>query len=156
VHTETSREELFEAAGARSRRALCCVDLGRSAENTIGNAGETASWVSSHKFRTVIVVTASYHMPRSLLELDAVLPETKFVAYPVFPDDVHLSEWWREPYTTGVLASEYLKYLAATLRVAAASGLWTKPVPLPGPATIEPAPGEPPTSDISQTGAVPK
>ena len=47
VHAETSREELFEAAGGQSRRSMCCVDLGRSAENTIGNAGETAAWVSS-------------------------------------------------------------------------------------------------------------
>ena len=156
VHSDTSREELFEAAGGLSRRALCCVDLGRSAENTIGNAGETAVWVSEHNYRSVIIVTASYHMPRALLELNAVLPETEFVTYPVFPDDVHLSEWWREPYTTGVLAGEYLKYLAATVRVAAASGLWTKPAPLPGPATIEAAPGVPPTGEEPQTVAVPK
>ena len=156
VHTGTTRAELFDAVGGLSRRALCCVDLGRSAENTIGNAGETSAWVSKHKYRTVIIVTASYHMPRSLLELQAVLPETEFVAYPVFPDDVHLSEWWREPYTTGVLAGEYLKYLAATVRVAAASGLWTKPAPVPGTATIEAAPGMPPTDETPQTVLAPK
>lgn len=142
VHEETTRAELFGAVGGASRRSMCCVDLGRSAENTIGNAGETAAWVSEHGYRKVIVVTASYHMPRSLLELSAVRPDTEFVAYPVFPDDVHLSEWWRESYTSSVLASEYTKFVAATLRVAIASGLWTKPAPLPGPATIEVAPGD--------------
>lgn len=141
VHAETSRTELFAAVGGAPRRADCCVYLGRSAENTIGNASESAYWIEAHHFKKVIIVTASYHMPRSLLELRAVLPDTEFVAYPVFPDDIHLNDWWKEPTTTGVLASEYVKLLAATVRVAAASGLWTKPVPPAGPAEIEDPPG---------------
>ncbi len=156
VHEDTTREELFDAVGGLSRRALCCVDLGRSAENTIGNAGETAIWVSEHNYHRVIVVTASYHMPRSLMELRAVRPDTEFVAYPVFPDEVHLGEWWREPYTSSVLAGEYVKLLAATVRVAVASGLWTKPAPLPGPATIEAAPGNAPSDQSGQTVSAPK
>ena len=142
VHADTTREELFDAVGGVPKRGACCVDLGRSAENTIGNAGETAEWVSQNGYRTVIVVTASYHMPRSLLELQAVLPDTRFVPYPVFPDEVHLGDWWHDPYTSGVLASEYLKFVAATVRVAAASGLWTKPAPWPDTAIIEAAPGD--------------
>ena len=142
VHADTTREQLFQATGGSLRRAKCCVDLGRSAENTIGNAGESATWISDHDYHKVIIVTASYHMPRSLLELTAVRPETEFIPYPVFPDDIHLNDWWRDSYTSGVLAGEYLKLLAATVRVAVASGLWTKPAPLPGPASIEPAPGD--------------
>jgi hypothetical protein len=45
VHEETTRVELFDAAGGMPKRAACCVDLGRSAENTIGNAGEAAAWI---------------------------------------------------------------------------------------------------------------
>ena len=141
VHAETSRAQLFEATGGAPRRADCCVDLGRSAENTIGNASESAVWIDRYHFKKVIIVTASYHMPRSLLELRAVHPDIEFIAYPVFPDDIHLDDWWTDTYTSGVLAGEYVKLLAATVRVAAASGLWTKPVPLPGQAVIETAPG---------------
>ncbi len=140
VHADTSREQLFAAAGSLPRRAACCVDLGRSAANTIGNASEAAAWIGTHDYRRVIIVTASYHMPRSLLELRAVKPDIDFISYPVFPDDIHLNDWWREPYTSGVLAGEYLKLIAATARVAAASRLWTRPVPDPGEATIEAAP----------------
>ena len=144
VHNDTSREELFAAVGLLSRRAACCVDLGRSAENTIGNAGETAVWVRQNHYRSLIVVTASYHMPRSLMELRAMLPETKLVPYPVFPDQIRLDEWWRDPETTGVLAWEYLKLLAAVVRLGAGTAFGAMAVPPPEAATIELAPGEPP------------
>lgn len=150
VDVQTSRAELFDAAGS-SAHAACCVDLGRSAANTIGNAGEAAAWVSEHDYRSIIVVTASYHMPRSLMELRAVLPETTFVPYPVFPESVRLDEWWHDGETVTILASEYLKFLAASVRVAIATGLGTKPAPLPGPATIENAPGEAPIADAPGT-----
>lgn len=144
VDAGTTREQLFAAVGQLTRRAACCVDLGRSAEDTIGNAGETAVWVRQHNYRSLIVVTASYHMPRSLMELRAMLPETKLVPYPVFPDQIRLDEWWRDPETTGVLAWEYLKLLAATVRLGAGTAFGAMAVPPPEAATIEAAPGEPP------------
>lgn len=148
VHSDTTRQELFAAVGKLPVRSACCVDLGRSAENTIGNAGETAAWVSQHHYRSLIVVTASYHMPRALMELHAVLPDTKLVPYPVFPDRVRLDEWWRDPETTGVLAWEYVKFLAAAVRVGIATGIGTAPAPpLPGKATIEAAPSEIPSAE---------
>ena len=142
VHTETSRQQVFEAAGQLPVRAACCVDLGRSAENTIGNAGETAYWVNKHGYHSLIIVTATYHMPRSLMELRAVLPETKFVPYPVFPDRVRMDEWWRDGETSGVLAWEYLKFLGSAIRLAVATKLWTQSAPLPESVTIEEASGQ--------------
>ena len=146
VHAETTRADLFDAAGSAPQRAACCVDLGRSAENTIGNAGEAAAWITTHDYQRVIIVTASYHMPRSLLELHAVKPEIEFISYPVFPDDIRLNDWWKDPYTSSVLAGEYMKFLAATVRVAAASSLWTQAAHPPEPATIEAAPSDLTTS----------
>lgn len=143
VNEETSREQLFAAVGQLSARSSCCIDLGRSAENTIGNAEETASWVGRHRYRSVIVVTASYHMPRSLMELRAVLPGTQLVPYPVFPDQVRLSEWWSDAETTGVLAGEYLKFIGSSARLAVATRFGTQSLPPPRSAIIESAPGLP-------------
>jgi uncharacterized SAM-binding protein YcdF (DUF218 family) len=137
VHSDTTRDELFAAVGSLSRRASCCVDLGRSAVDTISNAGETAVWVERHRFGSLIVVTASYHM-----ELRAVLPDTKLIPYPVFPDRVRLDEWWRDPETTAVLAGEYVKFLAASVRLGGVIA-FGRSAPAPGAVIIEPAPGDP-------------
>jgi uncharacterized SAM-binding protein YcdF (DUF218 family) len=94
----------------------CCIDAGHAALNTAGNATETAEWVRRYGFRSLRVVTANYHMPRSLLELRHSLPETKLVPHPVFPSHVRIAGWWRWPGTTLLLVSEYTKYLAAYVR----------------------------------------
>lgn len=144
VHAETKREELFAAVGAElAVPATCCVDLGRSAADTTGNAEETAYWVRQNGFQSIIVVTAAYHMPRSLMELRAMLPDTRIVAYPVFPNRVRLSEWWSDPETTGVLAWEYVKYLGSVVRLSVATRFGTTSLPAPDTAVIESAPASP-------------
>ena len=48
--------------------ALCCVALGHEAYDTLGNAHETARWMRQQGYHSLRLVTAWYHMPRSLLE----------------------------------------------------------------------------------------
>ncbi len=151
VNTDTKREELFAAVGEPAVPSTCCVDLGRSAADTIGNAEETTVWVRRNGFRSIIVVTAAYHMPRSLMELRAMLPDTRIVPYPVFPNRVRLSEWWHDPETTGVLTWEYVKYLGSAVRLAFATRFGTVTLPAPGPAVIETAPASP----VAETGELP-
>ena len=92
--------------------------MGREAQDTIGNAQETASWVVKNGYHSIIVVTASYHMPRALTELGyAVPPSCILIPYPVFTDSVKLTDWWRWSGTTRLLAVEYTKYLASVARV---------------------------------------
>ena len=47
----------------------CCIDLDREAQNTIGNAVAAARWARARNFRSLIVVTSAWHMPRAFLEL---------------------------------------------------------------------------------------
>jgi uncharacterized SAM-binding protein YcdF (DUF218 family) len=89
------------------------IALGHEAGGTSGNARETASWMAREGFASLRLVTASYHMRRSLLEFRRALPDARIVPHPVFPSGFRLDEWWRWPGTLSLLASEYNKFLAA-------------------------------------------
>ena len=93
------------------------IDIGHEAENTEGNAAETAAWMAEHDYASLRLVTASYHMPRSLLEFRAAMPDTDIIPHAVFPAHVRQSEWWRWPGTSDLIMREYTKYLFARLRV---------------------------------------
>ncbi len=91
----------------------CCADLGYAAEDTHGNAVETAGWARRHGFHRLILVTARYHMPRALREFSAAMPNVKLLPYAVEQDRIDLGDWWRHPRTALLLHLEYVKYLAS-------------------------------------------
>ncbi len=95
----------------------CCITLGHSADDTFGNAAETARWMVSQGYTSLYIVTANYHMPRSLVEFRAALPGVELVPRVVHPNNVHLEDWWRWPGTIQLLAAEYTKYLATRARI---------------------------------------
>lgn len=90
----------------------CCADLGFAATNTHGNAMETAGWARAHSFHSLVVVTANYHMPRSLEEFSAAMPDIRLVPYPV-PEIAVARHWWLSPGAIRVLQYEYVKYLGS-------------------------------------------
>lgn len=93
------------------------VVLGPVAVNTIGNAEETAAWITKHKFKSLRLVTSNYHMPRSLNELHQAMPDVTIIADPVFPDDFKVAGWWSDEHSRTLVLSEYHKYLASVLRL---------------------------------------
>lgn len=115
VNERTSRSEIARLNPGQRRLFECCVDLDYRARNTIGNAIETRRWVQDNRFRSLIVVTSNYHMPRTLLELDHVLPNVRKVPYAV-TDPVDPVDWWRDAATARLLVSEYLKFLVVWAR----------------------------------------
>jgi|SRR5579863_8043969 len=95
----------------------CCVDLDYSALNTYGNAIQARRWALEHGFHSLIVVTSAYHMPRALAELAHQLPDALLIPYPVVSDRLRIEPWWSNGDTTRLVLSEYLKYLAAKVRM---------------------------------------
>jgi uncharacterized SAM-binding protein YcdF (DUF218 family) len=85
VDRTNTREALKQALNENSQVFDCCVDLGWEARDTVGNAAEIARWARENGYKSLRVVTAHHHMPRSLVEIRRALPEVELVAHPVFP-----------------------------------------------------------------------
>ncbi len=116
VNREASREDILEVSRAVKPIYDCCVDLGYTAADTIGNAEEIAEWARGKGFTTLIVVTSDYHMPRATLEIRAAMPEARLVEYPVATGLVDVDGWWRRGGDARRLVVEYCKYLAILAR----------------------------------------
>jgi uncharacterized SAM-binding protein YcdF (DUF218 family) len=114
VNRITSREDIRRTTKAVRRLYDCCVDLGFNAADTVGNARETAEWAKAMRYRSLVVVTADYHMPRAMLELRAVLRGTgvRTETYAVATPALKSSRWWRSPRAARLMVLEYCKYLA--------------------------------------------
>src|ERR1700716_335563 len=95
----------------------CCVDLDRSAVNTRSNAVETRRWARERGFKSLIVVTSNYHMPRAIVELSHEMPEIELIPFAVIGDKWRDEPWWTSGTTLRLLFWEYVKYVAADLRV---------------------------------------
>jgi len=118
VHPSTKRQALQRVTHADSALFSCCIDLDRSALDTLGNATESAKWVKAHDYRRVIVVTNNYHMPRSLAELSRTMPDVEFIPYPVVRTDLNQENWIKQGDALRVLMTEYVKYLRSMVRAA--------------------------------------
>ena len=113
VFPGTTKSDLKELTHGGARFD-CCADLGFAARDTGGNAREAARWVRNHNYKSLIVVTASYHMPRSLVEFAAAMPNVKLIAFPVETDPVKptfLKRWYR-------MQGEYAKFILTEVAVA--------------------------------------
>ncbi len=121
VDRATTARDLQNRADNAAAKFACCVDLGHEAPDTVGNALETALWVREHGFTSLRLVTASYHMPRSLLLFQETMPAVRVVPNPVFSSNVDVEGWWHRPYSARVLANEFTKYLLSLLKIRLAS-----------------------------------
>ena len=89
-------------------------------------------------FRSLIVVTSNYHMPRALAEIAHQLPDVALVPFPVVTDKQRLEPWWSNGATARLMVSEYVKYVVARLRMG-----------------LNPAAGDGEIGSIAQRGARP-
>lgn len=100
VNADLANETIINAIGSGDTLAKCCIDLGREAANTTGNAVESANWARENNFTSLLIITADYHLPRSLLELEKTMRGIVLIPASVANE---------APLTT--LALEYSKYL---------------------------------------------
>jgi uncharacterized SAM-binding protein YcdF (DUF218 family) len=115
VNPMTSEREIARLRPEHEKIIACCVDLDRTAVNTITNATETRRWVMDRGFKSLIVVTSNYHMPRAMTELSHQLPDIVLIEFPVVSEQ--LKAGWAHSATLRLLFTEYVKYVAAIARI---------------------------------------
>ena len=115
VHAGVRNSEILPINSVPPELQECCLVLGRVATNTRGNAAEAQAFMEQYHYDTMRLVTANYHMPRSLLLFQSAMPDKRITPFPVQPDIVNLDSWWRWPGTFSLLLLEYHKYLFVKL-----------------------------------------
>ena len=107
------RDHLEDAVPDEQRLMECCIMIGHAAGNTRGNAMETAAWLAqrSSPVRTIRLVTANYHMRRSMAAFAEALPNVEILPWPVVPHGLGSSEWWQSRVGIVLMATEATKYL---------------------------------------------
>ncbi len=116
VGAHTSRQDLAGIAGQSVLSPTCCIDLDREALNTKGNAIHAARWARTNGFRSLIIVTSDYHMPRSLYLMRQRMPEVEIVPVPVRSHEMDMNSVFLRAFSPQVIR-EYMKYVAVTLGV---------------------------------------
>ncbi len=117
VHKKLSLDQILSPHNVAPDLRQCCITLGYQAGSTIGNAEETHEFMVAEDYHSLRLVTANYHMPRSLLLFHHAMPDIEIIPHPVAPDSVKLHEWWEHPRTIELLATEYTKYLLASFQL---------------------------------------
>jgi uncharacterized SAM-binding protein YcdF (DUF218 family) len=117
VHPTSAASDISRSVTDNQSLMNCCVDLDRSAVNTRSNAAETRRWARERGFKSLIVVTSNYHMPRAIVELSHAMPDITLIPYAVVGDKWRDEPWWTNGATMRLLLSEYVKYVAAEVRV---------------------------------------
>jgi uncharacterized SAM-binding protein YcdF (DUF218 family) len=111
VNQHVDRDELLHTLGPLPENAACCIILGHTADNTFGNARESAEWMHEEGYRSLRLVTSWYHMRRSLLEFARAMPRVMIVPHPVYAHHVDPERWWSWHGAPLLVLGEYDKYL---------------------------------------------
>ena len=116
VNPETSKKEIVRAYNIAPDLADCCVDLDQIAANTIGNATQSAKWLRANGFKSVILVTSNYHIPRAEKELHRLAGTVKIHVFPLVNSDLRNWKWLEQPDAFRLILTEYLKFTLTTAR----------------------------------------
>ena len=92
------------------------VELGFNAADTLGNARETIEWLKTNRFKSVILVTANYHVKRALVAFGRYAEpmgadDIVITPHPVSPAGLDMANWWRDRAYRGLVLREYSKYV---------------------------------------------
>ncbi|MEO1241197.1 MAG: YdcF family protein [Pseudomonadota bacterium] len=116
VHPDTTRNRLSELWEGSTDLFTCCVDLGREAMTTNGNATEASQWAETNNYDEIVLVTSDYHMPRAIASTRARMPDVTVHPYVVASGYLDGSGRPTSRKAWKKLAGEYTKYVLARIK----------------------------------------
>jgi uncharacterized SAM-binding protein YcdF (DUF218 family) len=121
VGKDTTLDDLLNKYGNESVREKVInnaahIILDYRAMSTHTNAYEAARFIRTQSLKSVRLVTANYHMPRSLIEFRSAVPDVQIIPDPVIPKTFHRGYWWKDDASRHLVLSEFHKYWAAWFR----------------------------------------
>lgn len=116
VNPAISEEKMQSLLELEDDIYACCVDLDYEAENTYDNAQETANWARALGYENILLVTSSYHMPRSKIEISTAMQGIVIIPYPVKAEPAEDEPWWGGKDKNLRLLREYGKLLITYAR----------------------------------------
>jgi len=117
VNKNVSRHDILKRIQKNKSAKGCQLELGYKARNTHENAQEVIAWLKKKNYKSIVLVTAYYHLPRSILEFRSIAPNLKIQAYAVFPDSFINNSREAILKRTVKLFKEYHKLIGAWLRI---------------------------------------
>lgn len=114
VNPDLDTKTVFNLLDLSEEKKSCCIDLDYAAEDTIGNARETALWAKALGYEHILLVTSAYHMPRAKSEIAVAAGRIRITAYPV--PRTESSHWYSNKKRFKRLVNEYAKLLLTFLR----------------------------------------
>ncbi|MFM9973010.1 MAG: YdcF family protein [Beijerinckiaceae bacterium] len=116
INTNVSIPQILHSAPGLKNWLRCCIDLDHQARNTVENAEETRRWAKAHGYKSLVVVTSSYHMPRTMVEFQRHMPDVLLIPAPVVTPRLEGLDYWRDPQLMKTLGQEYAKFVVAFAR----------------------------------------
>lgn len=112
LYEKTSSEKMFITSVGNGYKKVEDenVIIDTSATTTKENAEETAKFARKHRIKKVKLVTAAYHMPRSIKELERAAPDVVIVPHAVYPPNFRKETWYKTSKSLKFLFLENLKY----------------------------------------------
>jgi len=86
VNAVTTKQDLKNFIALNNKQLNSSVTLGYEAQDTEGNAKETKQWILQNNITSIALVTAHYHMPRTLIEFRNILKGVDITPVAVKPD----------------------------------------------------------------------
>lgn len=117
VQKGTPLQAVIKASGYQGAVNHRRIALDYNSTTTVENARNVAKWCRQKKISSIRLVTANYHMKRTLIEFNHSLKNVKIIPHAVNPLDSSRNSWCKDYKVFCLYMNEYHKYLGALIRM---------------------------------------